>query len=86
MRTIRHLGIMAKTELTITVDGLLSISDETAERCLRLLELWHDDNPDKYITCEEIMLKDRIAHKYSIKCREPVTSVIFQTMNEQKAD
>lgn len=41
-----------KTDLTIDVDARLSVSDETAERCLRLLEMWQDDNPGKRILQE----------------------------------
>lgn len=36
-------------ELSVNVSAKLSVSDETAERCLRLLEMWQEDNPDKNI-------------------------------------
>ena len=38
---------MANPELTVHVG--ISISDETVERCLRILEMWQDDNPDRHI-------------------------------------
>ena len=39
-------------DLTVTVNANLTVSDETAERCLRLLEMWQNDNPDKRIEGE----------------------------------
>ena len=41
-----------KTDLVVDVDARLTVSDETAERCLRLLEMWQDDNPGKMIQQE----------------------------------
>ncbi len=44
---------MAKTnELTIDVTTKLTISDEAAKRCMVLLEMWMDDNPDRNIVCD----------------------------------
>ncbi len=44
---------MAKIDdLTINVTPRITVSDETAERCLRLLEMWQNDNPDKRIQGE----------------------------------
>ena len=45
---------MKATELTVEVNAKLSISDDTADRCLRLLEMWQDDNPNKFIEVERI--------------------------------
>lgn len=46
---------MAKIEeLTVEVNARLFVSDETAERCLRLLEMWQKDNPDRQIQGEWI--------------------------------
>lgn len=42
---------MKLTELT--VDIKTTVSDETAKRCLRLLEWWFDENPDMTITVEK---------------------------------
>lgn len=36
-------------ELTVSVNVGLSVSDETAQACLKLIELWLNDNPDKCI-------------------------------------
>lgn len=41
-------------ELTVEVSAKLTVSDETAERCMRLLEMWMDDNPDRMIICDNI--------------------------------
>lgn len=48
-RKARRTG---RTSLEINVDARLSVSDETAERCLMLLEMWQDDNPGKMILQE----------------------------------
>ena len=39
-------------DLTVTVNANLTVSDETAQRCIRLLEMWQADNPDKKIEGE----------------------------------
>lgn len=39
-------------DLTVTVNAKLTVSDETAERCMRLLEMWQSDNPDRKIEGE----------------------------------
>lgn len=50
---------MAKCdELTIEVAAKLTVSDETAKRCMALLETWMDDNPDKNIVCDIVPCKD----------------------------
>lgn len=47
---------MAKgEELLVEIKAALIISDETIERCLKLLEIWQEDNPDKYIEGKEIL-------------------------------
>ena len=41
---------MAKVkELTVDVTARMTVSDETACRCLRLLEMWMDDHPEAAI-------------------------------------
>lgn len=42
---------MAKAD-SITFNVRLNIPDETICRCLRILEMWMDDNPDKRIIVE----------------------------------
>ncbi len=39
---------------TIEVETKLTVSDESAERCLRILEMWQEDNPDKFIEGREV--------------------------------
>ena len=43
-----------KSELTIEVDTRIAVSDESAERCLKILEMWQEDNPDKFIEGREV--------------------------------
>lgn len=38
---------MAKNELTIDVNASLTVSDETADRCLALLEWWQNDHSEQ---------------------------------------
>lgn len=40
---------MRAEELTVEVKAKLTVSDETALRCARILNIWQEDNPDKYI-------------------------------------
>lgn len=40
---------MARTDFSIDVSARITVSDEMAVRCLRILEMWQDDNPDKMI-------------------------------------
>lgn len=41
------------SDLTVTVSANLTVSDETAERCLRLLEMWQKDNPNRSILTDK---------------------------------
>lgn len=40
---------MKLQELNIDVTASLTVSEQTAERCLRILEMYLQDNPEKYI-------------------------------------
>ena len=40
------------TDLTVTVNAVLKVDEETAERCLRLLEWYINDNPGRMIQGE----------------------------------
>ena len=40
---------MPNSSIALNVSAHVGVSDETAKRCLRLLEMWQEDNPDKYI-------------------------------------
>ena len=50
---------MINKKLEITVNANVTVSDEMAERCLRLIEIWMDDNPDKHIVVDKIEGKHR---------------------------
>lgn len=43
---------MELRDFSVSIDAVVKVSDETAARCLRLLEIWQDDNPNKFIICE----------------------------------
>lgn len=53
--------------VNITVTALMSVPDETAQRCMTLLEMWLDDNPDKNIVCDAIPCDDRTRHRFRIQ-------------------
>lgn len=55
---------MNKNEITVNVS--VDVSDETAVRCLKLLEMWSDDNPDKTIEGERVATVDGIKTHYRI--------------------
>lgn len=44
---------MAKAQ-EITVDVKVNIPDETIYQCLRVLEMWMDNNPDKDIVVDRV--------------------------------
>ena len=47
---------MAKgTELLVEIKAALIIPYETIESCLKLLEIWQENNPDKYIEGKELL-------------------------------
>lgn len=50
--------------IEIQVCASISIPDETAERCMRLLEMWLDDHSDATIVCEPT---ETGKHKLTIK-------------------
>ena len=40
--------------ITIDVDMKVTVSDESAERSLKILEMWQEDNPNKFIEGREV--------------------------------
>lgn len=54
-------------ELTVEVTAKLTVSDETAKRCMVLLEMWMDDNPDKNIVCDLVTHNGTTRHKLRIE-------------------
>lgn len=43
---------MANKNLSIDIFANLIVSDETAEKCCRLLEMWMEDDPYRKVVCE----------------------------------
>ena len=39
-------------KFSVELTAELTVSDETARRCMVLLEMWMEDNPDKNIVCD----------------------------------
>ena len=52
---------------SITVDVNVTIPDSTIVRCLRILEMWLDDNPDKQIIVDTIVTTTGYAHRLTIE-------------------
>lgn len=61
---------MTAKDLTIEVTAKLTVSDETARRCLKLLEMWQNDNPDKFIQGERIATTGGFRTYFTIVRRE----------------
>lgn len=59
-----------KEKIDIDVNANVTIPDKTVERCLRLIEMWMDDNPDKRIIVEKIACIDGFYHKMRIETPE----------------
>lgn len=51
----------------ITVDVNVTIPDATVIRCLKILEMWMDDNPDRNIVCDLVPYTDGFRHKLRIE-------------------
>lgn len=61
---------MKPNGITINVDCKLSVSTETAVMCLKLLELWSDENPSKRIEGELIGTESGLKTRFKITDRE----------------
>lgn len=48
---------MARMNTSITINAKVTVSAEQAERCMRILEMFLDDNPDISIICERKLVK-----------------------------
>ena len=44
---------MAKNEIKVDVNVEMAVSEKTLGRCLRIVEEWLEDHPDKTIVVEE---------------------------------
>ena len=61
---------MRLNELSVTVKANMTIPDETAKRCMALLEMWMDDNPNKNIVCDLVPCADMVRHRLRIQTLE----------------
>lgn len=54
-----------------TNDSLVTgtISDETIDKCLRVLEVWMDEHPECDVICDTKCIGERVEHKLTIKRR-----------------
>lgn len=57
---------MEPTGLTVNVRANIEVPDETVVRCLKLLEMWSNDNPDKTIEGERVATVGGIKTYYRI--------------------
>lgn len=44
---------MARNDFSVDVYAMLRVPDKTVDRCLRLLEMWLEDNPEWTIVAEK---------------------------------
>lgn len=59
---------MKPQEITVNVN--VEIPDETAERCLRVLNMWLEDNQDKRIIAEDRRTEHGVRTSFRIERRE----------------
>ena len=53
---------------SIEIGIKVTIPDDTVNRCLRILEMWMDDHPDKDIVCDRVEQDDgTFKHELSIE-------------------
>ena len=60
---------MAKNDFSIDVDVNLSVTSKTVDRCLRILEMWLEDNPQYDIVGERHPLLSGGKHIILKVCR-----------------
>ena len=75
---------MNKNGITVNVSAKIDVPDETVARCLKLLEMWSDDNPDKTIEDERVATVDGIKTYYRIVDR--VSRNPLEEMIERKEE
>ena len=56
---------MASPDITVKIS--VSVPDEMAKRCMSILEMWMDDNPDKNVVCDLVPCKDAVKHRLRIE-------------------
>ena len=57
---------------SITVDVGITIPDETLKSCLKILEIWQDENPDRFIVCDRIRTESGFNHQFYVQRRKGV--------------
>lgn len=60
---------MALNSVKMDVDVDIKISDSTAEKCLRILEIWQNDHPDKEIIGTKTQTQNGLKTEFSINSR-----------------
>lgn len=58
---------MTAKEITVDVSVRMIVSDEMVRRCLCLLEMWQNDNPDKIIIRDTVHTTDGDRFIYMIR-------------------
>jgi len=54
-------------DMTIDVKAKLAVPNETARRCMAILEMWLDDNSNKNIVCDLVPCADGVKHRLRIE-------------------
>ena len=60
--------MMKAEKLEIPIYAELTVTDETADRCLRILEMWMDDHPHETIICDLVLTQE--GHRHMIRRKE----------------
>ena len=55
--------------ITVNVGCKIEVSDQTAEHCLKLLEIWQENNPDKYIDIMKAKTEEGFKTLFTIRRR-----------------
>ena len=55
---------MKAEKLEIPIYAELKVTDETADRCLRILEMWMDDHPHETIICDLVPTQEGHRHRF----------------------
>lgn len=56
--------MMKAEKLEIPIYAELTVTDETADRCLRILEMWMDDHPHETIICDLVPTQEGHRHRF----------------------
>ena len=55
--------------LAVKIGCKIEVSDQTAEHCLKLLEIWQENNPDKYIDIMKAKTEEGFKTLFTIRRR-----------------